>query len=386
MKNNSMEWDKERLTVLTLKYIHGELTVEEQVELDQWLDASPDNRQRFEERIRPENILKNLAFKEAARESKESAKARMDWGTAKVVSLPKRRWGRVAAAILIPLVVGGALFFLKESHRFKKEAVVDILPGGDKATLTLANGSTIVLDNAKNGIIAQQGHSTIVKTSNGQLAYKGGGATAEADYNIITTPRGGQYQVTLPDGSKAWLNAGSSIRFPAVFPNERREVEMKGEVYFEVAHQEHRPFIVIVGTTKIEDIGTHFNVNAYEDEPEMKATLIEGSVKIGSVLLQPGQQLGVDSNGRTQLINHADIEEAMAWKNGLFVFNGADIGTVMRAIGRWYDVSIVYKAGKDSHRFTGQISRSNKASEALQILSASGYHFNIEDKIITVLP
>jgi transmembrane sensor len=397
MKYSPMEWDKERLTTLTIKYLNGELTATEQLELGQWLDAFPRNRERFEERIKLENVVKGMAILDAARERKEVVKAAVDWTSSRhgeagseSVSIFGRRWARtVAAAAVILLVV--ASFLVKSSFRQDKkdtvgEAMADLPPGGNKAILTLANGSTVVLDNAKKGLIAKQGHSTVVKSGDGQLEYKKGESPIKEGYNTIATPRGGQYQVTLPDGTRVWLNAGSSIRFPVSFSGERREIEMTGEAYFEVAHLDHQPFVVQAGGRKIEDIGTHFNVNAYPDEAEMITTLIEGEVRIKNVVLHPGQQLGLDSNGREQLISHADIEEAMAWKNGLFVFNGASIETVMRGIERWYDVSIVYEAGKDSHRFTGQISRTSKASEALQILSTCGYHFNIQGKIITVLP
>ena len=384
-----MEGNKERLTVLTLKYIKGELTIEEQVELEQWLNVSPLNRERFEERIQPENILEGLALRDGARDRKAAVMGRIDW-VAESISMPQRRWGRMAAAILIPLIIGSMVLFLHKTGHPGKDKVAqltsDLPPGGNKAVLTLANGSRIVLDTAGNGIVAREGHNAIVKNGNDQLIYKRESSPAKEGYNTITTPRGGQYQVTLPDGTKVWLNAGSSIRFPTSFSGDRRTVEMSGEVYFEVAHRDRQPFVVHVRNSEIEDIGTHFNVNAYEDEPDMKTTLIEGAVKIGSVVLRPGQQLGVDSNGKERLINNADVEDVMAWKNGLFAFAGADIATVMRAMARWYDVSIVYEAGKDSHRFTGQISRSSKASEALQILTASGYHFSIQGKTITVLP
>jgi transmembrane sensor len=397
MKYSPMEWDKERLTTLTIKYLNGELTVTEQLELDQWLDAFPGNRERFEERIKLENVVKGMAILDAARERKEAVKAAVDWtssgrGKAGSESIPmnRRRWARMVAAAAVILLVVATFLMRNGLRQDKKDSVgteiADLPPGGNKAILTLANGSTVVLDSAKNGLIAHQGHSAVVKKSNGQLLYKEEGSPAAVGYNTIVTPRGGEYQVTLPDGTRVWLNAGSSVKFPTSFSGDRREVEMTGEAYFEVAHQEKLPFIVHAGERQIEDIGTHFNVNAYPDEPEMKTTLIEGAVRIKNVVLRPGQQLGLDSSGRERMVSNADIEEAMAWKNGLFVFNGADIETVMRSIERWYDVSVVYEAGKDSHRFTGQISRTSKASEALDILATSGYHFKIRGKIITVLP
>lgn len=393
-----MEWDKDRLTMLTLKFINGELTLEEQMELEAWLEASPVNRQRFQQRIDPENMLKAMAIREAAGEGKETAKARMNWETGvqenrpDVIPLKERRWGRISiAAAVIVMVLAGSIFLLFKRTRQGGTAdltriVADLPPGGNKAVLTLANGSTIVLDEAQKGIIARQGHSAIVKAAGGQLLYEKDDTAAALGYNVITTPRGGQYQVRLPDGTKVWLNAGSSVRFPTAFTGGCREVEMRGEAYFEVVHSARQPFIVKAGKEEIEDIGTHFNVNAYDDEPAMKTTLLEGSVKIEGQILHPGQQANIDKKGQWKLIDHADTEEAVAWKNGLFEFNGADITTVMRAIGRWYDVQINYEAQKDSHRFTGQISRNAKASEALQILATSGYHFEIKGKVVTVLP
>jgi len=384
-----MEWDKDRLTMLTLKFIDGELTLEEQMELEAWLEASPVNRQRFQQRIDPENMLKAMAIREAASEGKEAAKARMNWETS---VRRDRHWGRIsiaAAAIIIILVGSVFLLFRKTRQGGTAElaqVVADLPPGGNKAVLTLANGSTIELDEVQKGVIARQGHSAIVKTAGGELLYEKQDTVAAIGYNVITTPRGGQYQVQLPDGTKVWLNAGSSVRFPTAFTGGRREVEMKGEAYFEVVPSARQPFIVKTGKEEIKDIGTHFDVNAYDDEPAMRTTLLEGSVEIEGQILHPGQQASIDKNGQLRLIDHADTEEAVAWKNGLFEFNGADITTVMRAIGRWYDVEINYEAQKDSHRFTGQISRNAKASDALQILATSGYHFEIKGKVVTVLP
>ena len=362
-----MQWDTERLTTLTVKYIKSELTVEEQLELDQWLNAAPGNRERFEERIRLESVVKGIAILEAAKERKEAVKTDMDWTSAgrgemgnESVPMTRRRWTRMVAAAAVIVLVVASFLVRKGFRQHGKDPVdkvaADLPPGGNKAILMLANGATIVLDSAKDGIIAQQGHSAVVKTANGELLYQREESPAAGGYNTIATPRGGQYQVVLPDGTRVWLNAGSSIRFPTNFSGNRREVEMTGEVYFEVKHQDHQPFVVHAGNSQIEDIGTHFNVNAYSDEPEMKTTLIEGAVRIKDVVLRPGEQLGLDSNGREQLVSHADIDEAMAWKNGLFVFNGADIETVMRSIGRWYDVSIVYETGKDG--VTGSRARS----------------------------
>ena len=393
-----MEWDKDRLTILTLKFINDELTLEEQMELEAWLEASPVNRQRFQQRVDPQNMLKAMAIRETASEGKEAAKARMNWEASvqqnrpDAIVLQRRRWGRISiAAAVVMMVLAGSVFLLFRRTRQEGKAelarvVADLPPGGNKAILTLANGSTIALDEVQKGVIARQGHSAIVKTAGGQLLYEKEDTVAAIGYNVITTPRGGQYQVQLPDGTKVWLNAGSSVRFPTAFTGGRRVVEMSGEAYFEVVRSVRQPFIVKAGKEEIEDLGTHFNVNAYDDEPAIKTTLLDGSVEIEGQILHPGQQANIDKNGQLRLIDHADTEEAVAWKNGLFEFNGADITTVMRAISRWYDIEINYEAQKDSHRFTGQISREARASEALQILATSGYHFEIKGKVVTVLP
>jgi transmembrane sensor len=389
MKSSSMEWDKDRLTMLTLKFIHGELTLEEQMELDAWLEASPVNRQRFQQRIDPENMLKAMAIREAASEGKEVANARMNWETS---VRQNRHWGRISiAAAAIIIILAGTIFLLSRRTRLGGtvelgQVAVDLPPGSNKAILTLANGSTIVLGEVQKGIIARQGHSAVVKTAGGQLLYEKEDTAAALGYNVITTPRGGQYQVQLPDGTRVWLNAGSSVRFPTAFTGARREVEMKGEAYFEVVRSARQPFIVKAGREEIKDLGTNFNVTAYDDEPAIKTTLLAGSVEIEGQILHPGQQVSMDKNGQWRLIDHADIEEAVAWKNGLFEFNGADITMVMRAISRWYDVEVKYEAQSDSHRFTGQISRDARVSEALQILATSGYHFEIKGKVVTVLP
>ena len=267
--------------------------------------------------------------------------------------------------------------------------MADILPGGNRAVLTLANGSRVILDSVQNGTVAHQGASQVIKIGSGQLAYHEEGKGVAIGYNTITTPRGGQYEVTLSDGSKVWLNAASSIRFPTSFSGSIRQVEITGEAYFEVTHSATQPFKVLAAGQIVEDVGTHFNINAYVDEPAMTTTLLEGSIRqAGLVLSKPGQQIVVTTgNGKEMLQKQADLEEVMAWKNGLFEFKLAEIGTVMRSIGRWYNVDIRYEASEDSvHLFTGQLSRDLNVSKNLNILSISGYNFKVEERTIVVLP
>ena len=271
-------------------------------------------------------------------------------------------------------------------HRFKN----DVLPGSDKATLTLADGSTVVLDDAQNGTLAQQGGSTVIKLG-GKLMYDPANKISkEIVYNTISTPNGGQYQLELPDGSLVWLNATSSIHFPTSFVGKERRVEITGEAYFEVAKNRDMPFIVAVNGAEVQVLGTHFNVNAYSDEDNVKTTLLEGSVKFVSGantnMLKPGQQSQLTTNGLIKVVSNVDVDEVVAWKNGMFDFESAGIETVMRQLSRWYDVEIEYK-GKTDDLFIAEMRRNIKLSDALKALELTGkVKFEIQGKKIIVMP
>ena len=241
-----------------------------------------------------------------------------------------------------------------------------------------------------NGLLTQQGN-TDVKKLGGLLEYKAPASFIRdtvISYNTVSTPRGGQYQIVLSDGSKVWLNAASSIRFPTAFSGSLREVELTGEAYFEVAKNKEKPFQVKVRDMKIAVLGTHFNVKAYEDEAETKTSLLEGSVKIiqgkEAGLLKPGQQAVINFKDDKVKIATADMVEVIAWKNGLFRFEGANIETIMREIGRWYDVEIVYAGKVPMRRFEGKINRNAGLSEVLRILELSNVKFSIAGKKIIV--
>jgi ferric-dicitrate binding protein FerR (iron transport regulator) len=271
------------------------------------------------------------------------------------------------------------------------EQPVQIIPGGNKAVLTLAGGRQIILDSLQNGSVALQGNTHILKLASGRLAYQpdhtGSGAI---EYNTITTPKGGQYQVSLPDGSRVWLNAASSLRFPTSFDGNERQVEMTGEVYFEVAQNRDKPFFVRSGGFNVEVLGTHFDVNAYADEAVFKTTLLEGSVNVGNTsghsLLEPGEQAvaGI-SGGNIRILREADTEAAVAWKNGRFEFSNADIPTIMRQIARWYDVDIRYEGNIPPEHFSGEVPRSCSLDKVLKIFALSQIHFRIEGKEIIVV-
>lgn len=307
----------------------------------------------------------------------------------------------IAASILLLITIG--LYFYSGRSMVqniaRESSLPDqnaIAPGGDKAILTLSDGSQIILDNAKNGILANQAGVSIQKTSDGELLYafssSGIGRSAvlpeDVIYNKIETPVGGKYQVNLPDGSKVWLNSASSLRFPALFNGKTREVELNGEAFFDVAKNREKPFKVITKDQIVEVLGTQFNINSYSDEEDIKTTLIEGSVKIiykdKVVLLSPGQQFQ-PRESKVKVVD-ADTEEVIAWKNGYFLFKNEDIQSIMRKISRWYNVEVSYSGAIPDVGFGGNISRSKDISEVLNVLQlTNAVHFKVEGRRITVM-
>jgi transmembrane sensor len=299
----------------------------------------------------------------------------------------------VAAAVFILLAGTGAwlLFFNR-----KKEAVDivlryrdDVAPGRNAAILTLAGGKQLVLDSAATGMIGKQGNTTMTN-SNGRLTYTAlHEKPGELFYNTLRTARGNQYQLALPDGTKVWLNAASSITYPTAFTGNRRKVTISGEAYFEVATNISLPFIVQEENTTVQVLGTHFNINGYDDEPAMKTTLLEGAVRVingsDSGLLKPGQQaILIRNSARISVVNDANIEEAMAWKNGEFLFTDASIESVMQQVSRWYDVDVVYDTPVSGH-FVADIPRNVPLSQVLKLLELTDQvHFKLEGRKITV--
>jgi ferric-dicitrate binding protein FerR (iron transport regulator) len=325
-----------------------------------------------------------------------------DGHTAEIIPIQRpRAWWRFAgAAAAVVLMVSAATIFWIQQRAQKTvtapptmAAVSNALtPGSNKAILTLSNGSSILLDSAANGRLAQQGSSSVVKLANGQLSYQRNGAMSDGDilYNTMSTPRGGQYKVILPDGTLVWLNASSSVRYPTAFHGKERKVEVKGEAYFEVVHNAQQPFKVVVNGVAVDVLGTHFNVNGYGDEAATRITLLEGSVKISkglsSAMLKPGQQVMVAADNNIRFNNGVDVEEAIAWKNGLFWFNGVDLPGIMRQLSRWYDIEVQYEGAIPQRHFTGHVFRDLKLSEVLNILALSHVHFRLEGKKLIVTP
>jgi transmembrane sensor len=309
-----------------------------------------------------------------------------------------RLYARVAVAASILLFIGSWIFFrgqqtpapVQVSQRQQPPAT-DAGPAGHKATLTLADGSVVVLDTTREGLLASHSNVTIRKTQDNRLVYSvkpGVQDKAGTEINTLSTPRGGHFQVELPDGSNAWLNASSSISFPVAFRKDRREVTVAGEVYFEVAKRSE-PFLVNSPKGVVQVLGTHFNVMAYDNEAEAAVTLLEGSVKVsaagGTNMLQPGQQARLNKAGGISVRSDIDTDEVVAWKNGLFAFRNTNIAVVMRELSRWYDLDIDYPNGIPDLQITGKISRSVNTSEVLSMLSYTGLHFRLSDKKITIL-
>ncbi len=313
-------------------------------------------------------------------------------------ALPRRiGWRRIAAAVMIfGVIISSTIFFLARKSITKVVRAVaeplrlpkDILPRGNNATLTLSNGAVIVLDTAISGVIAEQGGEKVIVLDSGKLTYTPT-ATKRTDssdliYNTISTPRAAQYQLELSDGTKVWLNAASSLRYPTSFNGKDRRVELTGEGYFEVAKNKEKPFFVHAGGMEVVVLGTHFNIMAYEDEDAIQTTLLEGIVKVRheykSDLLKPGEQaiLRKDNNNLTE--SDANINQAVAWKNGYFYFNRTDIKAIMRQVSRWYDLDIVYEAPLPDMLFSGKIERQLPLSGITHLLESSQIHFRIVGK------
>ncbi|WP_436484208.1 FecR family protein [Chitinophaga sp. ARDCPP14] len=292
------------------------------------------------------------------------------------------------AAACIVVLATGAYYLSKQAPPTAVVAtspVKDIAPGGNRAVLTLSDGTQIPLDSAGNGVLAQQGNTRITKLNNGQLAYNGSGSSEDKVlYNTMSTPLGGQYQLILPDGTGVWLNAASSISYPTAFTGNERSVTVTGEVYFEVVKNEKMPFRVKAGNTTIDVLGTHFNINAYKDEASINTTLVQGSVRVSvqqqQQMLKPGQQARVAAKGESiQVLDHADLSEVLAWKAGFFSFNDADLPAVMRQLSRWYNVEVTYEGKIPQRVFTGEIGRNLTLSQVLKGLTKTRIKYRIEN-------
>ena len=401
----------ERAEELIRKYLEGTATPEEEALLESWYIEAAQNQPEITavtdyDKIKDEILQPLRAEQEkeglrvpGAQEGLRALRAEQVGGQRPEqpkIKSPIRLWPRIAAAaaVLVILALGGLLIFRKKPTQPGVESqplANDILPAGMRATLTLLDGRTIPVDSAGSGTLARQGNA-VISTLNGQLIYHTGEPSTKQGvstaYNTLTTRPGEHYSLLLPDGTKAWLNAASSITYPVIFDGKERNVKITGELYFEIVHNAKQPFKVTVKDQVVEDIGTHLNINGYDDDSAIHTTLLEGSIKVikgnASVVLTPGQQSTLKPDDSGFQIKQVDADQAIAWKNGYFYFDRADIQTVMRELARWYNVKIIYKGDLPKRTFKGKVYRNINASEALSILSYFGAHFHIEGKTITV--
>ena len=398
-----MEFE-DRVPKLIASYLRGDLTASQQKELDDWKNEKETNKLFFEEYTNEKLLREKLRdFNKKDKTSVlNNALPGIDNET---ISASKSRLvqiKRYMVAACLVVIAGTTVYILtrvsnqgdaaKTSTNTNVAFKNDVTPGTDKAILTLANGSTIQLNNSGNQKIADE-NGTAVNQQGAQLVYDASQSSSinpsTLSYNTLSTPRGGQFHLVLADGSRVWLNAVSSIRYPTAFTGKERNVEITGEAYFEVAH-DAKPFKVLVNGMEVQVLGTHFNVNAYADEATINTTLLEGKIKVskntGSILLKPGQQAQLTNHDQLKLVENADMDAAVAWKNGMFSFNSADIKTVMQQISRWYDVEVVY-AGEVKETFFVKMNRNTNVSNVFKILETTGgVHFDIDGKKITVKP
>ena len=399
--------DIRRITELTYKAASGTITPEEWEELSAFVHTSPENWNRFEERIEKLRVKERLEILRQWENAKEASEEKVLHALSLRNKPYVRMWKRGLVAASVVIIAGGLTIWKMKSEKVMPPAsnVIavqnDVLPGTNKAILTLANGSTIVLDSAENGTLARQGNMQVVKLDSGMIAYNGyqGSGSGENLYNTITTPKGGQYKLILPDGSKVWLNAASALRYPIAFSGSSRSVELlAGEAYLEVAHRASQPFTLHVPAARpgdqdlaVEVLGTSFDVNAYPDEPATDASLVEGSVKVvkgrRTVLLHPGEQAQAFSGSESITVNSSvNVAGLVAWKDGMFSFDRAGTEAVMRQLARWYDVDISYEGKVPARQFVGTIPRNVPASDVLKLLELNHIHFKIEGKKIIVTP
>jgi ferric-dicitrate binding protein FerR (iron transport regulator) len=401
MKENPLPYSDEkayRIAYLVLGYIRKTLTEAEHDELDAWVEASDENMLLFEELTDEKNIEANLAWMQSVQTEKALEKTKGQLQFSPPAKNKRRKlWPFIAAAALLIALIAIYLLQPGKTSPIQGPAQVasnDVSPGGNKATLTLSNGTIINLEEKSTGLIQNETGTRIEKKEDGLLMYEKLNDAKETNYNTVSIPRGGQYALTLSDGTKVWLNAISSLKFPEQFTGKERVVELSGEAFFQVSKDKQHPFIVqMEDGEQVKVLGTQFNVLSYKDEETKSITLVEGSVQVSlrqaqgdkSTMIKPGEEIRI-KNGNMVLNKNADTEAAIGWKNGTFVFHDADIYSIMRQAERWYDVNVIYRATSSEH-FNFSISRNEPLSKILHLMELTGkIHFKIENKTVYVLP
>ncbi len=424
--NTSGMEEVEYLAALLLKQLRHEITEAELQYLENWKASHPSHALVSEQVNDSEQLLNDLlAMKQVDMEGRWQQISAQINPVKRLVPL-YRRWYSSAAAALV-LIIAAAISWPYLAPKKSPKPVIEnkeytsadfnIPPGGSRAMLTLSNGSVINLENAANGAVAKEGNENVVKLKDGELKYEysTGAATSAEMVNTLSTPRGGQYRLVLPDGSKAWLNAASSIKYPTHFSGKERRVAITGEVYFEVAklpgtEGRREPFIVdVLAPTgqgvgaEVEVLGTQFNIMAYNDERAITTTLVNGKVKVSVPastpgnnsfkLLTSGQQAqilqpikGVVTSDLIKVVKVEDLDDALAWKNGFISLNNSGIKDIMRTLSRWYNIEVNYPGKVPDYKFSGSISRSENLSTVIKTLEYNGVHFKLQNNVISVLP
>lgn len=388
-----MDEEAYRIAYLIAGYIRNTLTEREHIELDDWVNENDNNMKLFEDLTDERNISANLEWMDKI-QSEKIFKQLQHEGRFEKPKRIIRRWAWMPAAAVFVLVLFFAHRYFKHAADVNDKPLVKrpepLQPGGNKATLTLPGGVVIDLNAAKEGILLEE-NAKVSKPVDGELLYAGNASTGtDAGNHMLSTPVGGQYQVTLQDGTKVWLNAESTLHYPAAFSGKERRVELSGEAYFEVTRKAGMSFkVMLADSNTVSVLGTHFNVQAYPDEKEKTITLVEGKVLVESkekqVILTPAMQAAINESTVSRATN-VDIEEITGWKDGLFVFHDAPIERIMSQVARWYNAKVIYR-GTIKQQFNATIHRSEPLEKLLHLLELNGYvKFKTENNIIYVSP
>lgn len=374
-------------------YLNGSLSEAEQGQLQQWIGQSPKNKQLFDQLTQHHFLAEELQKLYAYDEDKGWERiGQYLAGERRTIQKrnPWRLWA-VAASVTGLLLVAGYIFFNRQNKPAAKTTTAAVqhdvpAPATSKAVIKLANGQTVSLDSINSGLLAGQGNVHVIKNADGQIVYKG--AATETVYNTLVNPRGGTVvSLVLQDGSKVWLNSESSLRYPVAFTGAERKVEITGEAYFEVAKDPAKKFIVTGQGVQTEVLGTHFNINTYTDEEQVRVTLIEGSVRVangaGNVKLKPGEQAAITHDSRFS-IAEVDTDRIIAWTTGSFYFDEEDLSTVMRQLARWYDVDVSFSGIMPQDHYSGIFSRQLTLSKVLTVLKMAGVKYTIDGKKLKI--
>lgn len=381
--------NRDKFDILIYKYQHGELKDAEKKLMDQWFDSLASDENRGWTAEEQEALQRKIMMKIDVAEQ-----------PAPVRFIALRKWIPYAAAVLLMATVGGMYLWYPRPSAVQLPMISEmevgldqenIRPGTNKATLTLADGTTVALSEAYAGIVTEQG---AIKYADGNILFAEEQMGAEIPYATLAIPRGGQYQIVLPDGSKVWLNSASTLKYPLQFDEHERAVELEGEAYFDVAHQhspsgDRIPFMVTTAHQTVEVLGTTFNVAAYVDEADTKTTLVSGEVRVvrsdtkQSSMLRPGEESVIYGSSGIQ-VKPVNVEAATAWKSGIFYFDETSSSQMLKQISRWYNIEIIYEGTPPKEVFTGKMSRNVNLGVLLKFLKDSGINLHLEGEKLIV--